>query len=250
MEEKIVTDGNNVVPFAEPVFQTAESIVRMDNVTAGAAEIVEAWNKSVEAFINTGLVLLKWKKVLGGSGKWMALFDKNIGNVPFGIDTAERLMRIARNKVLTNSANWQKLPPSIRTLDELSKVSSSKKWEAWFKDGTVTADTELKTAKKLVGGTSKKKTVPVADTQETTTDNVIETESGTDDTDAGTTASNTAKTVLLEAYDAFYKLACIKGSDWSCITQEMYDDLIKEMNARLVETAEQEARNKRIRDNN
>src|ERR1700682_1445205 len=89
---------------AEPVYQTAANISKMDNVLIGAGEITSAWNKSVAAFIETGILLLKWKKNLSGSSKWLKLFDKNIGNLPFGVDTAERLMRIAKNKVLTDSA--------------------------------------------------------------------------------------------------------------------------------------------------
>jgi hypothetical protein len=136
---------------AEPLYQTAQSVTVMDNVMIGAAEITTAWNKTAAAFIETGILLLKWKKTLSGSGKWMRLFDKDIGNLPFGIDTAERLMSIAKNKVLLNSANWRNLPPSIRTLAVLSKAPP-KKLEEWLADDkTITADIELKAAEKLIG---------------------------------------------------------------------------------------------------
>jgi hypothetical protein len=136
---------------AEPLHQTAATVVVMDNVMIGASEITSAWNKSVAAFIETGILLLKWKKALSGSGKWLKLFDKNIGNLPFGVDTAERLMNIGKNKVLSNSANWRNLPPSIRTLEVLSKAAP-KKLEEWLADDkTITADIELKAAEKLIG---------------------------------------------------------------------------------------------------
>ncbi len=225
----------------EPVYQTADNVILFH-----AAGINTAWNKTVAAFIETGQLLLKAKKEMSGTGKWSKLFDKNIGNLPFGIDTAEGLMNIAKNEVLSNSANWRNLPPSIRTLAVLSKVRSPKKWETWLADGSVTADTELKRAEELVG---KKSAKPKAKKECADSDTSESDAADTDDDTAAdtaaitTTATNGSKAVL-ESYEHFYALACDHGADWSNITTEMVGALTEEMKARLIDTAARVLRNK------
>jgi hypothetical protein len=244
-------DTDSSLTTAELLFQTASTVTVMDNVMIGAGEITTAWNKSVAAFIETGLLLLKWKKKLSGSSKWLKLFDNNIGNLPFGVDTAERLMRIARNRVLTDSANWRNLPPSIRTLEVLTKAAP-KKLEEWLADGkTVTADTQLKDAEKLIGKKSakaKKNADETSDiTESSTSDSDTATGEFTDDTSTDndtTTASNDSNAVL-KAYEHILALACDAQSDWTGITSEMVGALNEEMAARMIDNADRVLRNKR-----
>ncbi len=185
-----------------------------DNILFHANGIKTAWNKSVAAFIETGLLLLQAKKEMSGSGRWLKLFDPTVGALPFGVDTAERLMRIAKNKVLTNSANWRNLPPSIRTLDVLSK--DTKRLEKWLTDGTITADTELKQAESLVSPKKPAKAKAV--------------KKDTDDSDK--TAANAANEVQ-QGVQHLYTLACDAKADWMNVDTDMVHDLIEEMESRL-----------------
>ena len=84
-----------------------------------AAQIRGSWQKAVSGIIETGRSLIEAKKALTlehGHGQFLKLFDPEIGNLPFGENTAQRLMKIARNPVLSNADHGQYLPPSWRTL--------------------------------------------------------------------------------------------------------------------------------------
>jgi hypothetical protein len=197
------------------------ALTETDKVLFHASGIKTAWNKSVEAFIETGQLLLAAKKAMSGTGKWLQLFNPKIGDLPFGEDTAERLMRIAKNKVLTNSANWRNLPPSIRTLDVLSK--DTKRLERWLLDGTVNADTELKQAQSLVSPKKPAKAVK-KDTDDTVSDNTC---------------------TEREAQDCLghlYNLVCDSRIDWMKVIQAvgsgMVCDIIEELTSRLNDHAE------------
>ena len=183
-----------------------------DNVILFHADgIKTAWNKSVAAFVETGQLLLEAKKAMSGTRKWLQLFDPKVGALPFGVDTAERLMRIAKNKVLTNSANWRNLPPSIRTLDVLSK--DTKRLEGWLADGTITADTELKQAEFLVR--PKKPTNAKEAAVETNTKATVETNE------------------VQRAVQALYTMATTATADWTNVDVGMLRDLVEELQGRL-----------------
>jgi hypothetical protein len=85
-----------------------------------AARVNSAWCRSVAGIIEVGDVLIAAKADLG-HGKWGELFAS--GALPFGMDTAQRLMSIARNPWLVNTAKWRDLPASYRTLSELAKLT-------------------------------------------------------------------------------------------------------------------------------
>ncbi len=89
-------------------------------------EINEAWTKSqigarqmVEGFFEVGRALKKMKNQMP-HGIWVATFDE--GKLPFKLNTAEILMKIAANGVLSKSGCAQILPPSWPTLYELTKI--------------------------------------------------------------------------------------------------------------------------------
>src|ERR1700730_4895535 len=69
------------------------------DVKTHAVKIKTNWQGQVPSIINAGLDLIEAKKVLP-RGKFLKLFDKEIGDLPFGEDTAQRLMKIARHPVL------------------------------------------------------------------------------------------------------------------------------------------------------
>ena len=83
-----------------------------DEAVAAAAQLVA----KVVAY---GQMLLAAKKALP-HGEWMRLFEGN--RLRRSLGTCERLMKIARNVVLSNSAHGPNLPTSWRTLYELTMV--------------------------------------------------------------------------------------------------------------------------------
>jgi hypothetical protein len=88
-------------------------------------------------------MLLEGKKTFK-HGQWMNALKK----LPFNIDTAEQLMKIARSKVLSNSENFRNLPPSVSTLCELSKIPEEE-LEIAIKKGQVHAGMRRKDVDEL-----------------------------------------------------------------------------------------------------
>jgi N6-adenosine-specific RNA methylase IME4 len=100
-----------------------------------AERITAYWRQSVEAIITAGRLLTKAKETLP-HGEFLALIE---GSLPFGANTAQRLMKIAADPRLLNAAHGQLLPPSWRTLYELTKLDDPT-FEARVADGTIRAD--------------------------------------------------------------------------------------------------------------
>jgi hypothetical protein len=87
-----------------------------------ATAITAAWRKSLAAIIETGHALIAAKKVLA-HGEFLEMVKDDL---PFGPSVAERLMKIARDpRLAPNSARGPILPPSWRTLYELTKLSDT-----------------------------------------------------------------------------------------------------------------------------
>jgi hypothetical protein len=90
-----------------------------------APKIATEWRKSVEAIIAVGRHLIAAKEACE-HGEFMRLFKESGDAVseplPFTVNTAERLMAVARHPVLSNPAHVQTLPQSWGTLYELTKV--------------------------------------------------------------------------------------------------------------------------------
>jgi hypothetical protein len=108
-----------------------------------ADRINTAWQKSVEGIIDAGRLLIEAKEDLShGSFESMVQLSLN-----FGPRTAQRLMAVAGNPILSNPTHGSHLPPSWRTLSELTRIDK-KLGEGtlakWLGDGTVTPKTERK----------------------------------------------------------------------------------------------------------
>lgn len=90
-----------------------------------APRINAEWRKSVEGILNVGRQLIAAKEACE-HGEFLRLFkggDDVVGEpLPFTVNTAERIMAVARHPVLSKSAHVQSLPQSWGTLYELTKV--------------------------------------------------------------------------------------------------------------------------------
>jgi hypothetical protein len=95
---------------------------------AFAAQINATWQKSVEAIIETGRLLIKAKDKLP-HGAWLDMFSVTFGRpqmmagkVGFSVRMAQMLMAIARNPVLSNAKFVSRLPASWGTLYQLTTL--------------------------------------------------------------------------------------------------------------------------------
>jgi hypothetical protein len=83
-----------------------------------AGKIRIAWQKSVEAILETGALIIKAKDDLP-HGAFLQMVE---GELPFGPRTAQLLMQIASDKRLTNAKSISLLPASWSILSTLSRL--------------------------------------------------------------------------------------------------------------------------------
>lgn len=101
-----------------------------------AGRIRRAWQMGVESVVETGRLLIEAKRDLPGGFEAMIASD-----LPFKRDTAYRLMKVADNPVLSDVAHRATLPPSWRTLYELTKLPDDV-LRAKLADGTINPSIE------------------------------------------------------------------------------------------------------------
>jgi hypothetical protein len=105
---------------------------RTHTATTWGRAVSAAWRRSVQAIFETGDLLINAKKQLP-HGAFQKMIQEDL---PFGQDTAQRLMLIAKDTRLRKPAHGRLLPPSWRTLFELSRLPDATLVTA-LKDGTV-----------------------------------------------------------------------------------------------------------------
>jgi len=107
-----------------------------------APRINAEWRKSVEGIVGVGLRLIEAKAACD-HGEFLRLFrghkDAVADPVPFGVNSADRLMAIARSEVLSNCDQSHNLPASWQTLYELSRLDDEQ-IAAGIKAGEITPD--------------------------------------------------------------------------------------------------------------
>jgi phage N-6-adenine-methyltransferase len=113
-----------------------------------AARICQRWQESVEAIIDVGRLLLEAKAAL--PGEFQAMVE---GDLAFGSRTARMLMAVAVHPLLADRNHGSALPPSWRTLYELSRLPRPVLVKA-LADGTITPEMERSEAEALAGGVS------------------------------------------------------------------------------------------------
>src|SRR5262249_1283376 len=92
------------------------------SVDEAVANITTTWPKRAAALIATGQLLNRYRDELP-HGEFTPMIEEKL---PFGERTAQMLMEIARNDVLTNPQYLAALPPSITTLNTLAHVPEDK----------------------------------------------------------------------------------------------------------------------------
>jgi hypothetical protein len=143
----IISGGPN------PANQTATAVmipaaVNEDISLSRYAERINAHlTNGVAAWVEAGRELIAAKSKLA-HGHFQGLFEPGVLRVDQR--TAEMLMRIAENAVLSNSNNYSILPAALNTLHQLSRMPAPSLHRA-IKNGKVTSTITIKQAKALVG---------------------------------------------------------------------------------------------------
>ena len=136
--------GKAIAPISGEVLPPA------DDWQSYADRIAATWQEVVESIIATGRLLIEAKAKLkhGEFGDMMQL-------VPFGERTAQMLMAIAANPVLSNTNHGSVLPPSWRTLYELSRFPDDLLL-AKIEDHTINPDMQRKDIKLITDETGER----------------------------------------------------------------------------------------------
>lgn len=105
--------------------------------TPWAQRIRASWQKSVEGILETGRLLIEAKAALPHGS-----FLKMVGEeLPFSSQTAQKLMAVAADPRLSNTAHVRFLPPSWGTLYELTKLDDGE-WALAEQRGLIRADVQ------------------------------------------------------------------------------------------------------------
>ncbi|MDP2739214.1 MAG: DNA N-6-adenine-methyltransferase [Pseudorhodobacter sp.] len=125
-----------------------DEVIEGYSVDAICIRICERWQDSAQAILDAGRMLIGVREQKG-YGSWQYMFTEN--KLPFGPRTARMLMQVARNQILGNRNHGSDLPPSWRTLYELSRVPESDLRQA-FDDGRIHPEMARKDVKALIYG--------------------------------------------------------------------------------------------------
>jgi hypothetical protein len=214
--------------------QTDHALVVYDqDIKAHAHKIKTSWQKAVSGIIETGQLLIEAKRALP-HGAFLKLFDKEIGNLPFGKDAAQRLMKIAKNPVLSNAAYTPFLPASWMTLVVLSRATKEQ-LELWIIDGTVHAELEQLDAIALVNPPKLHKAAPAQPHEDEPDEDEDEpeeevTEPLSEEEVAERKARNKAEVALMEAATALKTLNEKLNDadfDWDQVIEAIGPELVR-----------------------
>ena len=116
-----------------------------------ADKIAAAWNKQLPSIIETGQSLIDAKAELD-HGAFEAMVQMKL---PFGSRTGQRLMAIAKHKIISNTKHVSLLPASWGTLYALTKLPDEILLTK-FKDGAIHPKMERKDVANMRPGTKAK----------------------------------------------------------------------------------------------
>lgn len=104
-----------------------------------AAAINAAWRSCVDGIIETSRLLNEARCDPDlPHGEFIGMVERDL---PFGVSTADKLMKIYRNHVLINSEHVPNLPPNWGTLAQLARIDCPL-LERWIADGLVHPEME------------------------------------------------------------------------------------------------------------
>jgi hypothetical protein len=119
---------------------------RQDPLEPWIGEINEATRNSSGWIIETGLILLRAKEQLA-HGQWLSMWETR--RMPFGVRTAEMLMKVARHPILRDPKSISSLPVSWSILYVLSQLPANLVQQEII-DGTINPELKLAEARHLL----------------------------------------------------------------------------------------------------
>jgi hypothetical protein len=129
-DKYIGKDGGN--PQLEAAPPNSLAVINPRAVREWVARITASWQRGVEAIVGTGRLLNEAKAALD-HGEWLPMIQREL---PFGPSVAQKLMKIAADGRITNTATWRYLPPAWTTLYELTKLDDQT-FEAMRAEGSI-----------------------------------------------------------------------------------------------------------------
>jgi hypothetical protein len=111
-----------------------------------ANKIAAAWSKQAASIVEAGQLLIEGKEELE-HGSFESMIKLRL---PFSPTTARRLVVIAKHPIISNQAHGPVLPPSYRTLYELTKIEHKVLREK-LADGTINPKMERSQVMELRG---------------------------------------------------------------------------------------------------
>jgi hypothetical protein len=129
----VLTKSDDLVSVERQPGQHDSSRKTQDELKQLTQRFRNALKKSVAGIIEAGQVLIEAKDRIE-HGKFTDWVDRELrfGGQPkahsreANIRQAEMLMFLARHEVISNACHWHALPPSIRTLYELTQVNNKR----------------------------------------------------------------------------------------------------------------------------
>ena len=111
----------------------------LPKVGTWAERISAAWQSTIVGILDTGAYLIAAKAELA-HGEFVSMLEREL---PFKPSTAQRLMKIAGDERLTNTAHVQLLPPAWGTLYEITKLPDEV-FYAKIEDGSIHPEMQRK----------------------------------------------------------------------------------------------------------
>lgn len=119
------------------------------------AATCDRWSKTVESAVESGHILLRAKRTL--PTRTFETFIKS--DLPVSVRKAQKLMRIAGSRSLSDASNWTHLPPSWTTLYMLAELKEDVLVQA-FRDSKITPEMKGEDVRQLAGKVMPAKTGP------------------------------------------------------------------------------------------
>ena len=124
---------NNQDPMV--ILPSDEELRKSPTIDGFAFRIKEQWQKSFDAILKTGQMLVQAQKALK-HGEWGVLIRENL---PFSDSTAVMLQKIAENHRISNPELAKDLPPSWYSLYQITLLSDTQ-FEYGLKSGKINPD--------------------------------------------------------------------------------------------------------------
>jgi hypothetical protein len=138
-DEGVMPIGLACQPATDETLTAEPETAATDLANEFVAQIATCWQRQVEGIFETGRILIAAKESLP-HGTFLSMIESQL---PFGADTAQRLMAIARDERLAKAARGRLLPATWRTLYELTKLDDPV-LDDLMADGVIRADMERK----------------------------------------------------------------------------------------------------------